>query len=116
MGGCGAVNAIIEAASVLLTRGPGSTEILAVRRSDSLRFFGGYIAFPGGKTSPEDAGADPRRAAAARELFEETGVLLARRADGRHPSGCWDEARRELLAGRLTFGDFLRREQLHLDP
>jgi glyoxylase-like metal-dependent hydrolase (beta-lactamase superfamily II)/8-oxo-dGTP pyrophosphatase MutT (NUDIX family) len=111
------VNAIIEAASVLLTRGPDNSEVLIVRRSESLRFFGGYLAFPGGKVATDDAdhGPDPRRAAAIRELFEETGVLLARRADGSQATGKWDDGRKELLAGRLSFAEFLRREQLHLD-
>ncbi len=111
------MNAIIEAASVLLARGQNTTEVLIVRRSDGLRFFGGYLAFPGGKvdTSDADFGPDPRRAAAVRELFEETGVLLARRADGSLASGSWHDARREVLAGGLSFAEFLRREQLHLD-
>src|SRR6185369_12041937 len=47
--------------------------------------------------------------------FEETGVLIARRADGSLPAGTWDQARREVLANRLSFADFLQREQLHLD-
>src|SRR5947209_1912533 len=91
-----ALTAIAEAASVVLERIPAAAvpEVYVVRRSDQLRFFGGYHAFPGGRLAPEDAevpvagvasAVDPRRAAAARELFEETGVLVARRADGSFP-------------------------------
>jgi glyoxylase-like metal-dependent hydrolase (beta-lactamase superfamily II)/8-oxo-dGTP pyrophosphatase MutT (NUDIX family) len=104
---------VAEAASVLLTRGRGSPQVFAVRRSEKLRFFGGFIAFPGGRVSPTDAtlepGLDARRVAAARELFEETGVLIARRPDGSFPAGPVLEAlRRELNADRLSFAEVLQ--------
>lgn len=105
---------VAEASSVLLARGPGSPEVFAVSRARALRFFGGFIAFPGGRTGPEDTTPDPRRAAAVRELFEETGVLLARRPDGSFPpSGPeLDALRRDLLEDRLPFGEVLRRLDL----
>jgi 8-oxo-dGTP pyrophosphatase MutT (NUDIX family) len=59
--------------------------------------------------------------AGLRELFEEAGVLLARDASGRLApiSGAdaprWDELRREVQAGRLGFGELMRREGLALD-
>ena len=69
---------------MLLTRGSGaSLEVFLVERSPKLRFFGGYWAFPGGVVEELDArpGDDGPAAAlercALRELFEETGVLLA---------------------------------------
>ncbi len=104
---------VAEAASVLLTRGRGSPQVFAVRRAEALRFFGGFIAFPGGRVSPSDATLDPaldaRRVAAARELFEETGVLVARRPDGSAPAGPeLEPLRHELLADRCTFADVLR--------
>jgi glyoxylase-like metal-dependent hydrolase (beta-lactamase superfamily II)/8-oxo-dGTP pyrophosphatase MutT (NUDIX family) len=75
-------------------------EVFAVRRADALRFFGGFWAFPGGRVHADD-GKIPARAdasfpaseadrrfglAAARELFEETGILIARRPDGSFPT------------------------------
>lgn len=74
------------AAAVLLTRGEGAElEVYLVERAPELRFFGGYWALPGGVRGPEDgpdvpgAGDLPALArCAARELFEETGVLLGR--------------------------------------
>ena len=79
-----------------------------IRRQKSMRFLGGYYAFPGGKVDPADATpemfgrclglgpADAERVlpsvagvpalsfwvGAARELLEETGVLAARDASG----------------------------------
>jgi 8-oxo-dGTP pyrophosphatase MutT (NUDIX family) len=67
------LSAIAEAASVLLARGPGSPEVLLVARAPSLRFLGGFHAFPGGKVHSSDADlarpdAGPRHVAAVREL------------------------------------------------
>ncbi len=88
-----------------------------------LRFFGGFVAFPGGKVGEEDAalsatapGLTRQHVAAVRELFEETGVLLAHIADGSFPAASPELAlaRQELNAGRLTFTDFLMRFGLSL--
>jgi endoribonuclease LACTB2 len=106
------VSDIAPAASVLLTRGRGSPQVFVVRRAAALRFFGGFVAFPGGRVDSADAAIppDPQRTAAARELFEETGVLIARRADGSFPAGGAElvRLRRDLLDERLSFADVLR--------
>ncbi len=75
---------ITKAASILLIRNHASEQIFLVTRSEKLRFMGGFTAFPGGKLDPEDitlsvpeVGLDARRVCAVRELFEETGVLIA---------------------------------------
>ena len=101
-------------------RGPGSPEGFIVRRAETLRFMGGFHAFPGGRALPADAelaaavdALSAQRVAAVRELFEETGVLLARRQDGafpdrrrtRRPAG-------ELLADAGAFPALLRRLRL----
>jgi len=80
-----------DAAAVILLRpntDPNNPEVYWVRRSTKLAFLGGYRAFPGGQRESFDAEVrvrnceDQERAAmiscAARELFEEVGVLLAR--------------------------------------
>jgi glyoxylase-like metal-dependent hydrolase (beta-lactamase superfamily II)/8-oxo-dGTP pyrophosphatase MutT (NUDIX family) len=107
--------------------GPGpAPRIFVVRRAGNLRVFGGFFAFPGGKVAPEDSGLLPqaygippwlapeRRVAAVRELFEETGVLLARHRDGTFPPPTpdWPRLRRLQLNGSLTLREVLTRLDL----
>jgi ribonuclease/clavin/mitogillin len=108
------VSSISQAASVLLARGTDASEVLLVRRADHLRFFGGFWAFAGGKVAPGDA---DRIVTAARELFEETGILLARRPDGSFPPTTPDlnEARSALIEERLAFAPWLSEHGLHID-
>src|SRR6266404_3536626 len=83
-----------DAAAVILLRqntDPKNPEVFLVKRSEKLAFLGGYHAFPGGQFDATDADApvencpdEETRAAlscAARELFEETQVLMARGGD-----------------------------------
>jgi endoribonuclease LACTB2 len=111
------------AATVVLHRRLPALGVYWVRRSEALQFLGGFHAFPGGRVNRSDRnvpveGADAERAAmivgAAREVFEETGVLLARGAR-RVPHARRGEARRRLLEEQLDFGEFLAIESLGLD-
>jgi glyoxylase-like metal-dependent hydrolase (beta-lactamase superfamily II)/8-oxo-dGTP pyrophosphatase MutT (NUDIX family) len=114
----------IVAASVVLHRdGPEGREVLLVRRGVERRFAGGFHVFPGGKLDRADAavpvaGASGEEAAlvacAVRELFEETGVLLAVGAD-RVTAQDRDLDRKALLDGALPFGELVRRRGLALD-
>ncbi|MFL5293212.1 MAG: NUDIX domain-containing protein, partial [Myxococcales bacterium] len=112
------------AATVILHReGAQGTEIFWVRRGEQLRFAGGFYAFPGGRVDVADSAlplegvpglpADEAAciAAAARELFEETGVLLAA-GSARVPPEARRTAREALLrreprAKEGAFADFL---------
>jgi 8-oxo-dGTP pyrophosphatase MutT (NUDIX family) len=80
-----------DAAAVILLRqdsNPENPEVFWVKRSDKLAFLAGFHAFPGGQIDPADSHVDVRNApnpetavmisGAARELFEELGVLVAR--------------------------------------
>lgn len=80
-----------DAAAVIPLRpnsDPNNPEVFWVKRSTKLAFLGGFHAFPGGQREASDADVpvnncdDPEAAAmiscAARETFEEVGVLLAR--------------------------------------
>jgi len=89
------------AATVLLLRDtPSGIEVLMTRRSTTASFAPGAYVFPGGGIDAADAAAHSQSTrrptqsdlhltqaiAAIRESFEELGVLLARRDDGRHAS------------------------------
>jgi endoribonuclease LACTB2 len=104
-----------DAAVVVLVRpAEGGPEVFWLRRETTLSFAAGFYAFPGGRVDAADRrvaveGAEGEqatwRAAAARELFEETGVLRAR---GPAPSpAALREARAALLSGARPFADVL---------
>jgi ribonuclease/clavin/mitogillin len=109
------LSAPADAASVILLRGSEPTEIYVVRRAATLRFFGGFYAFPGGSALKSDrafaerCAVQVRHVAAVRELFEETGVLLARNADGVHAASSpdWRQWRDDLINERAEFGALL---------
>ena len=86
----------LQAATVMLLRdGKAGIESFMLERNKAIKFASGAVVFPGGKVDPNDADealipylqdagefdADTRalRVGAIREVFEESGVLLARR-------------------------------------
>lgn len=116
-----------DAAAVILLKpnpDPSAPEVFLVRRSEKLAFLGGFHAFPGGQFDADDATApvdncddlQTRAAisAAARELFEELGVLLVRGGDpltkGQRLSLLDD-----LTSGRMSWSGLLHHYQLRLD-
>jgi glyoxylase-like metal-dependent hydrolase (beta-lactamase superfamily II)/8-oxo-dGTP pyrophosphatase MutT (NUDIX family) len=115
---------VVATAIVLWRDGPDGREVFLVRRGTERRFAGGFHAFPGGRLDPEDAqvqvpGASGEDvllvACATRELFEETGVLLARGAETVSASDRVAD-RTALLDGALRWPDLLARRGLTLDP
>jgi 8-oxo-dGTP pyrophosphatase MutT (NUDIX family) len=74
-------------------------QLLMMRRPGGANFAPGAYVFPGGSVHEEDALlGDVDRAAGTRELFEEVGILLARRPDGRFARDPDCGRLRELLA------------------
>jgi 8-oxo-dGTP pyrophosphatase MutT (NUDIX family) len=82
------------ATTVCLRDGKGGLEVLLIRRSRELVFYGSAWAFPGGRVDPEDAGPDgdlcdelAGRNTAVREAREETSITLS--ADALVPLSHW---------------------------
>lgn len=112
----------VASAVILWREGAGGREIFWVKRGGALRFAGGFYAFAGGRLDEDDfqvpaPGLEGEAAAlaacASRELFEETGVLLATGA--RLSAEARRAARRALLDGSLSFGRFLAQHGLAVD-
>src|SRR5882724_12841997 len=116
-----------DAAAVILLRhntSPSDPEVFLVRRSEKLAFLGGFHAFPGGQFDATDADAlvencpdaETRVAisCAARELFEETQVLVARGGDAL-TQGQRASLLDDLQSGRMSWPALLLHYQLHLD-
>jgi 8-oxo-dGTP pyrophosphatase MutT (NUDIX family) len=83
-----------------------------MRRPGGADFAPGAYVFPGGAVHAEDAQwPDEIRAAAVREVFEEVGILLARRG-GRVARDADCRAVRSLVASGATFTEALRRRGL----
>lgn len=127
------------AATVMLVRSP--REVFMLRRAATMAFVPEAVVFPGGGVDPADDGArcswigpdeevwarrmgtsaDVARrvvTAAARELFEECGVLLAGdergvcSLDASEPA--WAEERRRLVSHETSLADVLKRHGLAL--
>ncbi|MCV7257277.1 NUDIX hydrolase [Mycobacterium shimoidei] len=133
------------AATVMLIRDvpddPGGLAVFLMRRHSAMHFAAGVMVFPGGGVDDRDRSADIAWAgpgptwwaqrfgvepglaealvcAAARETFEESGVLFAGPADDPHAivgdTSVYRESRLALAQGTLSFGEFLRQEELVL--
>ncbi len=103
------------AACIIFSAAPdGTQEVLLGQRNKKLKFMGGHYAFLGGaldKNDPEDAvagapDAETARAifAAAREVFEETGILCVRDTPSRE---VLRDLRKRLMAGTISFSGVL---------
>jgi recombination protein RecT len=104
------------AATVLLVDPSVSPwRLLMMRRPGGADFAPGAYVFPGGSVHPEDAGLDDvDRAAGVRELFEEMGLLLARRGDRRFARDRECRRLRERLAAGESWTAALRSLELSL--
>jgi 8-oxo-dGTP pyrophosphatase MutT (NUDIX family) len=136
---------IRPAATVIVLRDAADgPEVFMVRRHHAIAFMAGAHVFPGGRVDESDRSADASwcdavpaareklpgvapddalafQVAAARELFEEAGVLLARHADGNYVSLApaadrerFSTQRAALNAGRATLQQIVTDENLRL--
>jgi 8-oxo-dGTP pyrophosphatase MutT (NUDIX family) len=120
------------AGTVLLLRPP--LQVYLIRRVRTMAFAAGMYVFPGGTVDPRDtdvgwvapehrlglpdAQARAVACAAVREVFEESGVLLAGRSERDVlpdvSTGDWEEARRAVEAREVGFAELLRERGLVL--
>jgi 8-oxo-dGTP pyrophosphatase MutT (NUDIX family) len=124
---------IKPAATILLLRDQPQFEVLMVKRHHQIDFASGALVFPGGKSHAGDhdpAWADHvlgwesyeaeqrgLRIAAIREVFEEAGILLAKRRDGAPIGGeaCPMDVRQAVDAGATAFLEVVRDLGARLD-
>jgi glyoxylase-like metal-dependent hydrolase (beta-lactamase superfamily II)/8-oxo-dGTP pyrophosphatase MutT (NUDIX family) len=127
---------------ILLREGPAAPEVFMLQRTREAVFLPGAYVFPGGALDADDyseratrrvLGFDDAQAsarlglasgglaywvAAARECFEEAGILLAVDARGRSVepgrAASLSPLRGPLNAGELSFSEFLEREGLYV--
>jgi recombination protein RecT len=100
-------------ASVIVLRGRAPFEVLMMRRPGGAEFAPNAYVFPGGSVHAEDRSqADFSRVAAVRELFEELGVLMARRLGGGFARNRDCLALRELLESGARWPAALARLEL----
>jgi glyoxylase-like metal-dependent hydrolase (beta-lactamase superfamily II)/8-oxo-dGTP pyrophosphatase MutT (NUDIX family) len=116
-----------DAAAIVLLRhhtNPRDPEVYLIKRSEKLAFLGGYHAFPGGQFDATDAEVPVTNspdittslaiACAARELFEETEVLVARGGEAL-TTGQRASLRDDLESARMSWPALLKHYDLHLD-
>jgi glyoxylase-like metal-dependent hydrolase (beta-lactamase superfamily II)/8-oxo-dGTP pyrophosphatase MutT (NUDIX family) len=113
-----------DAAAMILLRDPDDPKVFWVKRGKTLAFMANYHAFPGGQRDAADAEVPilnaenvpdaVMRVTALREIFEETGVLIARGVESLSAKRR-AAMRDELHAGQALFKELLEREGLALD-
>src|SRR5204863_3862471 len=113
-----------NAAAIILLKDKTNPKVFWVKRSEKLMFMPGFHAFPGGQVDAEDHNTPVinceteesalMRAAAVREFFEETGVLLAPGA-GELPTENLIANRRALHEKSKSFKQILEEDNLVID-
>ena len=126
-------NVPLAATIMLLRDRPDEMEVLMVERHRDMKFMGGAVVFPGGRVDDADdhvpadylpAGfsADDmaQRVAGIREVFEESGILMARKkgdtgfVDDAHRHALAEKYRKPMDVGDITMAAMLEAEDLEL--
>jgi 8-oxo-dGTP pyrophosphatase MutT (NUDIX family) len=128
-----------DASTVVLLQDADGLETFLMRRASTMAFAAGMYVFPGGRVDEVDCDIDvpwvgepldsarmtasPRQArglivGAVREVFEETGVLLAVDDSGQPPTedDAWEDDRASVAESSAMLADVLARRRLRLDP
>lgn len=128
-----------DASTVVLLRDASGLETYLMRRATTMAFAAGMYVFPGGRIDDTDSEidlawvgdpVDPQRMTASeqqarglivgavREVFEETGVLLAVDDSGRAPveDAAWEDDRTAVAESSPALAEVLARRGLRVDP
>ncbi|MFD1851541.1 NUDIX hydrolase [Oceanobacillus bengalensis] len=125
---------------MVATPKPASTVVLLddlsrvylTQRPKTMKFMGGFHVFPGGSIEKHDSFINKQHVnihvpspvslehyiGAARELFEEVGILLGDKIDGSMIHLLDEKAihyRQQLITDKMTFNDLLEQENIRLD-
>jgi glyoxylase-like metal-dependent hydrolase (beta-lactamase superfamily II)/8-oxo-dGTP pyrophosphatase MutT (NUDIX family) len=111
-------------ASAVILLNQDLTEVLWAKRNPNLKFLGGFHGFPGGKVDADDTLVEVKNAenaetskliaCAAREIFEEVGILLVRNGE-KLTKGQRASLHDDLISGRFLFSDILETWGLWID-
>ena len=111
-------------ASAIILLNQDYTKVLWAQRNPSLNFLGGWNAFPGGKLDEGDAEIKIANSSddesekfivcAVREMFEETGVLLARGGE-KLTKGQRASLHDDLISGRSSLAEIFENWGLRID-
>ncbi len=111
-------------ASAIILLNSDETKVLWAQRNPKIAFLGGWHAFPGGKTDETDTQIEVKNGddaelekfivGAARELFEEVGVLLVRNGE-KLTKGQRASLHDDLISGRSKFAEILTHWNLWID-
>jgi 8-oxo-dGTP pyrophosphatase MutT (NUDIX family) len=105
-----------------------NSKVYLTKRPETMKFFGGYYVFPGGAVEEEDYILGNQYSifekefdtayfvAAARELFEEVGVILCKESPFYFQLGTDAEYRQKIISGEISFLQMLKQENLILNP
>jgi 8-oxo-dGTP pyrophosphatase MutT (NUDIX family) len=111
-----------------------SSRVYLTKRPITMKFMGGFHVFPGGVVEKSDHFSEcdfvkneyetlsinlSHYIAAARELFEEVGILLGNRVDGfpvKLPKEREMKYRNDLLKDEISFIRLLEQEEIYFDP
>ncbi len=110
-----------DASAIILLK---DDKVLLAQRNPNLKFLGGWHAFSGGKLDKSDAEIEVKNCedielqrfivCAARELFEEVGVLIVRNGD-KLTKGQRASLHDDLISGRSSFKEILDSWSLWID-
>ncbi len=113
-----------DAAAMILLRDPSDPKVFWVKRAKTLAFMANFHAFPGGQRDAADAEIPilnaenhpdaQMRVTAIREIFEETGILIARGVENLSAERR-AAMRDELHSDQASFKELLESEGLTLD-